>query len=576
MPCSVPQVVNRGSVCPVTRRLDIELTSRRDDGSWTWRAAGARRPKGDMNGTLVPATASVGDILRVEADAHLDGLDIVAVFEPKPERPEPDRLELLGREVGALVTTRLASKKGRRRLESDTSGDGEGDDRPGRKRRSDKPRRARGDEGGPDGDRRTRDGKGDRRKDRDGGKDRDDRDGRRRDGDGRGDRDRRRDGDGRKDRDGGKSRDRKSASDRDRPRRRDRPERDRADRPAPPRPKRLKPKRIHRRAALDALPADQRPLAEEVLRGGVPGVRRAIGRMNEKARAEGLPPIKADPLIALAERMAPRLKAAEWRDRADAAWAGIDEIDLRDIRSVIGAADRAARTEETRALAENLRTGLAARVEAEHRQWLDELAATMADGRTVRALRLSSRPPKAGSPLPLDMAERLARSASESLGPEESQARWAAVVDAVAFSPVRTQVSPTGVPERPGEPLLAAIRKVADRVPQIAGLFGIEPEPPARRRSPRKPPSSDPAEGDQADQAAMSSAELAESDQAAPSADLAEGSQAAPPAEPAESDQAAPPAEPVGGDQAGQVAAPSAEPAEAEGGVTAEVTRSSG
>ena len=526
-----------------------------------------------MNGALVPATASVGDILRVEADAHLDGLDIVAVFEPKPERPEPDRLELLGREVGALVTTRLASKKSRRRLESDTSGDGEGDDRPGRKRRSDKPRRARGDEGGPDGDRRTRDDRRDRRKDRDGGKDGDGRgdrdrrrdgDGRgdrRRDGEGRGDRDRRRDSDRRKDSDGGKSRDRKGASDRDRPRRRDRPERDRADRPAPPRPKRLKPKRVHRRAALDALPADQRSLAEEVLRGGVPGVRRAIGRMNEKARAEGLPPIKADPLIALAERMAPRLKAAEWRDRADAAWAGIDEIDLRDIRSVIGAADRAARTEETRALAENLRTGLAARVEAEHRQWLDELAATMADGRTVRALRLSSRPPKAGSPLPLDMAERLARSASESLGPEESQARWAAVVDAVAFSPVRTQVSPTGVPERPGEPLLVAIRKVADRVPQIAGLFGIEPEPPARRRGPRKPPS-EPAEGDQADQAGAPSSEAAESDQAAPSS------------EPVESDQAAPSSEPVESDQA----APSSEPVEdkGEGVVAAEVTRSSG
>ena len=283
--------------------------------------------------------------------------------------------------------------------------------------------------------------------------------------------------------------------------------------------------------------------------------------MNEKARAEGLPSIKADPLIALAERMAPRLKAAEWRDRADAAWAGIDQIDLRDIRSVIGAADRAARTEETRALAENLRTGLAARVEAEHRQWLDELAATMADGRTVRALRLSSRPPKAGSPLPLDMAERLARLAAESLGPEESQARWAAVVDAVAFSPVRTQVSPTGAPERPGEPLLAAIRKVADRVPQIAGLFGIEPEPPARRRGPRKPPSSDPSEGDQADQAAAPSAEPAESDQAAP------------PAEPAESDQAALSAEPAEDDQA---VTPSGEPAEAEGGVPAEVTRSSG
>ena len=540
-----------------------------------------------MNGALVPATASVGDILRVEADAHLDGLDIVTVFEPKPERPEPDRLELLGREVGALVTTRLASKKSRRRLESETSGDGEGDGRPdrrGRKRRSDQPRQDRRDEGGPDGDRRARDGKGDRRKDGEGGRDRD----RRKDGDrgkdrdGRKDRDRgkdrdwRKDGDGgkgdrRKDRDGGKGRDRKGASDRDRSRRRDRPERDRSERPAQPRPKRLKPKRIHRRAALDALPADQHPLAEEILRGGVPGVRQAIGRMNKKAKAEGLPPIKADPLIALAERMAPRLKAAEWRDRAEAAWAGIDEIDLRDIRSVIVAADRAARTEETRALAENLRTGLTARVEAEHRQWLDELAATMADGRTVRALRLSSRPPKAGSPLPPDMAERLAHSAAESLGPEESQARWAAVVDAVAFSPVRTQVSPTGIPERPGEPLLAAVRKVADRVPQIASLFGIEPEPPARRRGPRKPPSAEPGEGDQADQVVASSAEP-ESDQAAPPAEP-ESDQAAPPAEPVKGEVAEPSPEPVEGDQADQ-AAPSAEPVVGE--APAEVTRSSG
>ena len=219
----------------------------------------------------------------------------------------------------------------------------------------------------------------------------------------------------------------------------------------------------------------------------MPGVRRVIGRMNKKAKAEGLPTIKADPLIALAERIAPQLKAAEWRDRADAAWAGIEEIDLRDIRSVVGAADRAARTEETRTLAENLRSGLAARVEAEHRQWLDELAATMADGRTVRALRISSRPPKAGSPLPPDMAERLAGSASESLGAEVSQVRWATVVEAVAFSPVRTQVTPAGIPEKPGDQLLDAVRKFADRVPQIAARFGIEPSRPGAGSASHRP-----------------------------------------------------------------------------------------
>lgn len=524
-----------------------------------------------MTGSLAPETAAVGDILRVEADIHLDGLDIVTVFAPKPERPQPERLELLGREVGSLVTTKLASKKSRRRLESDASGD-EGDDRSKRKRRSGRDQRTPKGESDSGGDRRTREDKDrDRDRGRDGrGKDRDRDHGR--DGRGKG-----RDGGKGRDRDRGKNRDRKSASDGDRPRRRDRSG-DRAERPAPPRPKRLKPKRIHRRAALEALPDDQRPLAEEVLRGGVPGVRKAIGRMNQKAKAEGLPPIKADPLVALAERIAPKLKAAEWHDRADAASAGIDEIDLRDLRSVIVAADRAARTDETRALAESLRTGLAARVEAEHRQWLDELAATMADGRTVRALRLSSRPPKAGSPLPLDMAERLAKSAAESLKPEESQARWAAVVDAVAFSPVRTQVTPDGIPERPGEPLLTAVRKVADRVPQIAALFGIEPEPPARRGRPRTPPAGP------KDEQAVPSAESAD-EQAAPSAEPKDEQTAPPTPEPAD-EQAAPPAEskdeqvapptPEPAEDAAAVVptnAPQAEPAEAE--APEEVTRSS-
>ena len=504
----------------VTRRLDIELTSRRDDGTWTWRAAGARRPKGDLNGALVPETASVGDVLRVEADVHLDGLDIVTVFEPKPERPEPERLELVGRDAGALVTARLASNKSRREV----AGDGDEGDRHGRKRRSDRARsagkdrrRADSDDRGAhgkesDGDRSARRGKGkpqesdgDRRARRGKGKPQEsegDRRARRGKEDAKSGRDRR-------------ERSREGAPDRDRPRRRDRSKPDRPERPAQPRPKRLKAKRVHRRAALEALPDDQRALAEEVLRGGVPGVRRAIGRMNEKARAEGLPPIKADPLIALAERIAPRLKAAEWRDRAEAAQAGIDEIDLRDIRSVIVAADRAARTEETRALAESLRTGLAARVEAEHRQWLDELAATMAEGRTVRALRLSSRPPKAGSPLPSDMAERLARSAEESLGAEASQTRWATVVEAVAFSPVRTQVTPAGVPKQPQAPLLDAVRKFADRVPQIAALFGIEPEPPAPRRR-RKP---DPEADAEPEKAAAPEAAAEPEKAAAPEAD---------------------------------------------------------
>ena len=221
-------------------------------------------------------------------------------------------------------------------------------------------------------------------------------------------------------------------------------------------------------------------------------MRRSIERMNAKAAQEKLPQIKSEPVLALAEQLAPVLKAAEWHDRADAALAGISKIDLRDIRSVIAAADRAARDDETRALAESLRTGLTQRLEVDHGKWLDELAGTIGEGRTVRALRISSRPVKPGSPLPPDMAERLAGMAAADLNPTANQQRWATVVDSVALSPVRTQVIPEGIPEKPSQDLLATIRRLADRVPQIAVLFGIEPEPAAQPRL-RPPPPPPPA-----------------------------------------------------------------------------------
>lgn len=226
---------------------------------------------------------------------------------------------------------------------------------------------------------------------------------------------------------------------------------------------------------LAELPEAERPIAEQVLRGGVPAVRQAVDKQNSEAATKGTPTIPAEPLVAMAERLLPRLRTAEWRDRADAALAAIDELDLRDLRSVVVAADSAARDDETRALAVQLREGLNRRVDQEHRDWLTELHETMTAGRTVRALRLSSRPPKAGAPLPADMAAKLAQAASEAFGGEVTQERWATVLDAVAYSPVRQNVVPAGFPAEPSDELLAAVRKLASRVPTIATHFGIEP-----------------------------------------------------------------------------------------------------
>ncbi len=185
---------------------------------------------------------------------------------------------------------------------------------------------------------------------------------------------------------------------------------------AEPRPKakRLRAGRAHRKALLASLPPEQVPIAEQLFAGGLPAVRQAIATQNDTLKAEGKPEVPAKSLVALAEQMLPQIRSAEWRDRADAALADVDEIDLRDLRSVVGA-DDAARDEESRAIASHLREALTTRVEKEHSAWLDEIGTALDESRIVRALRLSTRPPKAGARFPAPLAARLTEAAGVAL-----------------------------------------------------------------------------------------------------------------------------------------------------------------
>ncbi len=83
----------------MSRRIDIELTSRREDGSWTWRAPGAKEPRGSLDGGLLPAVAKVGDVLRAEADFELEGITVISVLAPRAEETNgktAQRIEVVG------------------------------------------------------------------------------------------------------------------------------------------------------------------------------------------------------------------------------------------------------------------------------------------------------------------------------------------------------------------------------------------------------------------------------------------------------------------------------------------------
>ena len=393
------------------RRIEVELTSDRGDGTLTWRAAGAREPRGVLDASLLPSGIKVGDTVKADADYDMEGVTIVAVLPPSEKKKDDTVIEFIG---APPPPPRDYSKEPERRER--------------------KPRK---------GDRKGREGGG-------------------------------REGGGRERRPQG-----------------DRPERPRFERPEkpklPPKPKapRLRAGRTHRQALLAELPEEQRPVAEQVLKGGIPAVRAAIDEQNAAAKAAGNPLVTADALLALAESLVPKARVAEWRDRAEAAIEQIDTVDLRDLRSVVTKAETAAKDESSRELAERLRTGLATRLEKEQAAWLAEIAELLADDRVVRALNVSSRPPKAGTPLPPDLAERLATAAGAALTDQIGPKRWSTVLEALALSPVHTRVEPASIPASPNEELIAAVTKVSMQVPQIAAKFGIEPKAPPRTRGGR-------------------------------------------------------------------------------------------
>src|SRR4051794_6494470 len=279
----------------MSRRIDIELTSARPDGTWTWRAAGAKEPRGVLDGALLPEGAKAGAVLKADAEIGLDGTTILSVAETKGRTGKSNLLEILPSERPfEEVTQQLTGR----------------DNRDRRERRDRPPRRADGD--GPSrGPRRERGPRPEADAPREGA-------------------------------------DRGPRPDRDRPPRRDRPDRPRRTGPrfeAPPelpqRPKakRLKPGKAHRNAVLADLPEEQRLVAERALQGGLPAVRQAISEQNTRLKSEGKPEIPAAGLITLAEQLLPKLRVADWLDRADAAEHDLEELDLRDLRSVVAAAE---------------------------------------------------------------------------------------------------------------------------------------------------------------------------------------------------------------------------------------------
>jgi hypothetical protein len=234
---------------------------------------------------------------------------------------------------------------------------------------------------------------------------------------------------------------------------------------------------------LESLSGEDQAIAQQLLRGGIPAVRTALHFERERAREEGRPEPSTEGVMALAESLVSKVKAAEWRDKAESAIKAGDELAMRDLRSLVSVSD-GARDEASRELVVTLRELLERRVEEHRVSWANDVAKNLDQGQLVRALRLSSRPPDATTRFSAELATRLRDAASAALSATTPPDQWLAVLEGVIESPVRRTVKPAGLPANPSPELLATARKNCGQVPGLAPLLGISvPPPPGPVRS---------------------------------------------------------------------------------------------
>ena len=435
----------------MTRRLEIELTSARHDGTWTWRAAGAREPRGVIEGKLLEGGAQVGAVLRVEAEFELEGITVVSVLPARERVISQQRIELAPSKLDeeGLVTTSLVSRSGRGARERPFEGNGRG-----RTREKTAPSRSRGNI-------RPRTDEPERRRPS-----------------------RERDSARRPVREGAPRRVRPSpprtedvvvANGPTAPTAKTEPT---ATRRSRPRTERFIPGTRHRDEYLATLPPEQRAVAEQVAAGGMPAVRRALAAEQAAALAAGRPAVGGEAIIALAEQLLPPVRQAVWLDRAEAVVARLETISLRELRAtVLGASPR---DEHGRELLGTIREALKARLAKLRDGWEGDINRALADGRVLHALRLSARPPDPGARIPGSLVVPLSVAAGAGLSAASSVDRWLVLLEAAAASPVRRSIKPTGLPDDPSGAVRHAATLVAGRIPALAPLVGLPMPPPPR------------------------------------------------------------------------------------------------
>ncbi|MYI07453.1 MAG: hypothetical protein F4059_09120 [Gemmatimonadetes bacterium] len=224
---------------------------------------------------------------------------------------------------------------------------------------------------------------------------------------------------------------------------------------------------------METLSTAERPIAERLVNEGIRAVRQALQAETPQSDGQetGRSEDAADARLAVVEGLFSAFREVDWRDRAEAARKVTDEVDLRDLRSVVAGIPQRFPDDDTRNLADELRDKLAARVDSEHSAWIADLGSLLRKDRLVTALRVSQRPPKAGTPLPESLAQSLQEGAKSQLNAGAEDDLWVRMLEAAAQSPIRLVLVAQEPPPEPSERLLRTVRRFGERLPALREQF---------------------------------------------------------------------------------------------------------
>jgi RNase H-fold protein (predicted Holliday junction resolvase) len=241
---------------------------------------------------------------------------------------------------------------------------------------------------------------------------------------------------------------------------------------------------------LATLSAEQIPVAEQLLRGGIAAVRTAIAEQNKTLQSQSRPTIDPTLIERMAEDLVGRTALAFWKDRAAGAIGAGKELKLRDLRAVVTSAKTISHDDESRAMLKDLQSSLNDRIEHMRKVWNEKLSTALAGNNLKETLTLIARPPDVSTRVSAEDAAKIVGAVSEALNASQEPSVWNELVTLTVETSIRRQVKPSGIPAN--ETSKAVAIKNAGAIPELAKLLGMAvppPPPPSRTARPRKAPS---------------------------------------------------------------------------------------